>query len=160
MFSDSKIKPIDQLVDTLSSHPDRSIVFTNGCFDLLHVGHVDYLEQSKMLGNILVVGINSDNSVKKLKGQSRPIIVAPYRAALVAALGCVDFVTIFEEDTPLRLIEKIRPNVVTKGAGWREDEIVGGDFVKSYGGMVVPVPVKHYIHTGSIIGRILLTLSH
>lgn len=114
----------------------RRIVFTNGCFDLLHVGHVRYLQAARALGDELVVGVNSDASVKRLKGPDRPIQTENDRAEILAALACVSFTTLFTEDTPARLIEAVRPDILVKGGDWKIDQIVGGAFVQSYGGEV------------------------
>lgn len=114
----------------------RKIVFTNGCFDLLHVGHVRYLQEARKLGDFLVIGVNSDESVRRLKGPTRPIQNESDRAEILAAIGCVDATVIFEEDTPARLIEQIRPDILVKGGDWKIDQIVGGPFVQSYGGEV------------------------
>lgn len=115
---------------------NKKIVFTNGCFDILHVGHVRYLQQAKALGDLLFVGLNSDASVKKLKGESRPIQKEADRAEIMSALACVDFVSIFSEETPLELIKLVRPNILVKGGDWPIEQIVGGDFVQSIGGQV------------------------
>jgi D-beta-D-heptose 7-phosphate kinase/D-beta-D-heptose 1-phosphate adenosyltransferase len=117
------------------------IVFTNGCFDVLHAGHVRYLQQARAMGQTLVVGLNSDSSVHRLKGPTRPINPAEARAEVLAALACVDYVAIFDEDTPLRLIEAARPHVLVKGADYRPDEVVGREFVESQGGQVVLLPL-------------------
>lgn len=114
----------------------KKIVFTNGCFDLLHIGHVRYLQQAKSLGDLLVVGINSDASVQKLKGPTRPIQNENDRAEILSALACVDYVIIFSEETPLRLIMDIKPQILVKGGDWKISEIVGSDFVISRGGEV------------------------
>lgn len=114
----------------------KKIVFTNGCFDLLHIGHVKYLQQARALGDILVVGINSDSSVKKIKGPTRPLQNENDRAEILAALGCVDFTAVFSEETPLSLIQKVKPNILVKGGDWKISEIVGSDFVLAYGGDV------------------------
>ncbi len=114
----------------------KKIVFTNGCFDLLHVGHIRYLQEAKAQGDILVVAINSDESVKKLKGPERPLQNQNDRAEILAALAAVDFVTIFSELTPKEVIEAVKPDVLVKGGDWRVDQIIGGDFVQSYGGTV------------------------
>ncbi|WP_415063241.1 D-glycero-beta-D-manno-heptose 1-phosphate adenylyltransferase [Bdellovibrio sp.] len=115
----------------------KKIVFTNGCFDLLHVGHVRYLQEARALGDLLVVGVNSDTSVKSLKGPSRPVQVEADRAEILAALGAVDFTVIFTEDTPENLIQKVRPDILVKGGDWKIDQIVGAPFVMSYGGQVM-----------------------
>lgn len=114
----------------------RKIVFTNGCFDVLHAGHVHYLRQAKALGDILVVGINSDISVRRLKGAGRPVNAAKDRAEVLAALKSVDFVTVFSEETPLKLIRALRPDFLVKGGDWKPADIVGGSFVQTYGGRV------------------------
>lgn len=114
----------------------KKIVFTNGCFDLLHIGHVRYLQEARRQGDLLVVGVNSDRSVKALKGPQRPIQSETDRAEILAALGCVDFTVIFDEDTPEKLIHQVKPNVLVKGGDWKIDQIVGSDFVLSQGGEV------------------------
>ena len=111
-------------------------MFTNGCFDLLHAGHVEYLEKAKQLGDALIIGLNSDASVKRIKGPKRPITPVKDRLRVVAGLGAVDYVTIFSEDTPLQLIRAVRPHVLVKGADWKRDRIVGAEDVCSWGGKV------------------------
>lgn len=115
---------------------NKKIVFTNGCFDLLHVGHVRYLEEAKKLGDILIVGINTDLSVQKLKGPTRPIQNENDRAEILASLKAVDHTILFSEDTPLNLIQKIKPDVLVKGGDWKIEQIVGSDFVLKNGGTV------------------------
>ena len=111
------------------------IAFTNGCFDILHFGHVSYLQEAaKGKNRVLVVAINSDESVRTIKGEGRPIVPQKERAALIAALACVDYVTIFNEPTPLKVIETLKPDVLIKGADWKGKEVAGADFVKSHGG--------------------------
>jgi D-beta-D-heptose 7-phosphate kinase/D-beta-D-heptose 1-phosphate adenosyltransferase len=131
------------------------VVFTNGVFDLLHRGHAEYLEEARALGDHLVVGINSDGSVRRLKGPSRPIVPEAERAELVSALACVDLTVVFDDDTPLRLIEAVAPDVLVKGADWAEDAIVGREFVESRGGRVVRVEVREGLSTSAIIDRIV-----
>lgn len=114
----------------------KKIVFTNGCFDLLHVGHIRYLQEARRQGDLLVVGVNSDASTKRLKGPTRPVQNENDRAEILAALGCVDFSIIFEEDTPLELIKKVLPQVLVKGGDWKIDQIVGSDVVIANGGVV------------------------
>jgi D-beta-D-heptose 7-phosphate kinase/D-beta-D-heptose 1-phosphate adenosyltransferase len=116
---------------------NKKIVFTNGCFDLLHVGHVRYLQEAKKLGDVLVIGVNSDASIKRLKGPARPVQTEEDRAEILAALGCVDFTVIFTEDTPKNLIEAVKPDVLVKGGDWKIDQIVGSDFVLMNGGKVL-----------------------
>lgn len=114
----------------------KKLVFTNGCFDLLHVGHIRYLQEAKACGDLLFVGLNTDESVKKLKGPNRPIQNESDRAEIMAALGCVDFVCLFSEETPEQLIHQVRPQVLVKGGDWKIDQIVGSDFVIKNGGEV------------------------
>jgi rfaE bifunctional protein nucleotidyltransferase chain/domain len=133
----------------------KKIVFTNGCFDLLHAGHADYLNKAKSLGDILVVGINSDASVRRIKGEKRPILPQQMRAYLLDNLKPVDYVVIFEEDTPLELIKAIKPDVLVKGADWDLERIVGADFVLSYGGRVERIPFSFDISTSKVVERIL-----
>jgi len=132
----------------------RTVVFTNGVFDLLHPGHVRYLRQARALGDVLIVGVNSDRSVRALKGPSRPITSEEERAELVAALACVDAAVIFDEDTPWQLIAALQPDVLVKGADWAEDAIIGRDIVEARGGRVVRVPVERGYATTAIIDRI------
>jgi rfaE bifunctional protein nucleotidyltransferase chain/domain len=132
----------------------KSIVFTNGCFDIIHVGHLDTLQAAKALGDILIVGLNSDASVTRLKGAERPINSELNRALMLAALELVSAVVIFEEDTPLQLIELIAPNFLVKGGDWPENQIVGADFVKAYGGSVHSIPFKNDISTTAILKKI------
>jgi rfaE bifunctional protein nucleotidyltransferase chain/domain len=114
----------------------KKIVFTNGCFDLLHIGHVRYLQEAGSLGDILVVGVNSDRSVQVLKGPTRPIQNQNDRAEILAALACVDYTVIFDEQTPERLIHEVRPDILVKGGDWKISEIVGSDFILANGGQV------------------------
>jgi len=114
----------------------KKIVFTNGCFDIIHFGHATYLEKAKKSGDILIVGLNSDTSVRQLKGNSRPLIPQNERAALLAALESVDYVVIFNEDNPYKLISQVSPDVLVKGGDWHSNRIIGADFVKSRGGKV------------------------
>jgi rfaE bifunctional protein nucleotidyltransferase chain/domain len=131
-----ELSSIEKSLAALRSQ-NKKIVFTNGCFDLLHVGHVRYLQEARSLGDALVVGINSDASVKRLKGPTRPIQIENDRAEILAALGCVDFTVIFTEDTPENLIQKVRPDILVKGGDWKISDIVGAPFVQSYGGQVM-----------------------
>ncbi|HPI40517.1 MAG TPA: D-glycero-beta-D-manno-heptose 1-phosphate adenylyltransferase [Pseudobdellovibrionaceae bacterium] len=132
----------------------RKIVFTNGCFDLLHVGHTRYLKQAKSLGDFLVVGVNSDESVKKLKGPTRPLQNETDRAEILSSLQAVDFVLIFNEETPLTLIQKVKPDILTKGGDWKVNQIVGADFVMSYGGQVQSLQFVEDRSTTKIIEKI------
>ena len=130
------------------------IVFTNGVFDLLHRGHVEYLEDARRLGDRLVVGINSDASVRRLKGPTRPLVAEDERAELLAALESVDLVVRFGDDTPLALIEAVAPDVLAKGGDWALDRIVGREWVEARGGRVVSLPVREGWSTTSIVERI------
>lgn len=131
----------------------RKVVFTNGCFDLLHVGHVRYLKQAKSRGDLLVVGLNTDASVKKLKGPTRPIQNENDRAEILASLGCVDFVVLFDQETPLELIKKVQPDLLVKGGDWKPSQIVGSDFVMSYGGKVESLQFVDGKSTTNIIAK-------
>lgn len=132
----------------------RTIVFTNGVFDLLHPGHVRYLQDARALGDLLVVGLNADRSVRRNKGPERPVNQQEERAELLAALDCVDAVVLFEEDTPDQIIKLVQPDVLVKGADWAADAIVGRDTVESRGGRVVRVPVEQGYSTTAILERI------
>ena len=133
----------------------KKIAFTNGCFDLFHYGHVSYLESAKKSNRILVVGINSDASVRRIKGAKRPIITEKYRAALLAALECVDFVVVFPQDTPAKAIESIKPDVLIKGADWQGQPTVGSDFVRSHGGKVEYLKFIPGVSTTNLIETIV-----
>ncbi|MFA5087464.1 MAG: D-glycero-beta-D-manno-heptose 1-phosphate adenylyltransferase [Candidatus Omnitrophota bacterium] len=133
----------------------KKVVFTNGCFDILHFGHVSYLEAAKRNNRILVVGLNSDSSVRKIKGQKRPIVPQKERAVLVAALECVDLVTIFDEETPLKLIQFLRPDILVKGADWKGKEVVGSEVVKSAGGKIELISYMNKYSTTKIIESII-----
>lgn len=132
----------------------RTVVFTNGCFDILHAGHVSYLEASAGLGDVLVLGLNSDASVRQIKGEKRPVIGQDHRARVVAALSAVDHVVLFDEPDPELLIKTVCPDVLVKGADWPEDQIIGGDFVKAGGGRVERIVLEPDISTTLIIERI------
>lgn len=151
-----KIVPLDQLEQFIASHraTGERVVFTNGCFDLLHVGHVTYLQEAAQRGDVLVVAINTDASVKKLKGPTRPVIGEHDRAAMLAAMACVSYVTTFDADTPIELIERLRPDVLVKGGTYRPEEIVGYDFVTSYGGRVEVCSVVEGISTSNIVASL------
>ena len=132
----------------------ETVVFTNGCFDLLHVGHVRSLERARRQGDRLLVAVNSDASVRRQKGRGRPIVPARRRAEVLAALECVDWVVVFGEDTPLALIRSVRPDVLAKGGDWRLEEIVGRAEVQSWGGRVVRIPVVPGSRTTALVERI------
>ncbi|MBW1849288.1 MAG: D-glycero-beta-D-manno-heptose 1-phosphate adenylyltransferase [Deltaproteobacteria bacterium] len=148
---------LSDLIDRLNEHKknNQRIVFTNGCFDILHVGHVRYLSEAKAKGDILVVGLNSDASVRKIKEEQRPIISQGQRAEILVSLRCVDYVTIFDDADPLSLISAIKPDVLVKGADWQEDDIIGADVVKKNGGKVVRVSVVPDSSTSDIIQTII-----
>ena len=132
----------------------RTVVFTNGVFDLLHVGHLRYLQRARALGDALLVGINSDGSVRAVKGSGRPITPQDERAELLAALACVDGVVVFDEPTPHDLIAALGPDVLVKGADWAADAIVGRDLVEARGGRVVRIPLEAGHSTSALVERI------
>lgn len=153
----SKIVTKEQLVEQL--RPLRAggsrIVFTNGCFDLMHVGHTRYLQAAKALGDLLVVGVNTDDSVRSLeKAPDRPIVPEAQRAEVIAALGCVDFVVLFSEPDPKALITAVQPDVLVKGGDWSVDRIIGRDVVEARGGMVQTIPLVPGFSTTALIHRI------
>lgn len=130
------------------------LVFTNGCFDIIHRGHIEYLNQAKSLGKSLIIGLNSDASVRKIKGEGRPINNQTDRAFVLNNLKCVDAVIIFDEDTPYDLIKALRPDFLVKGGDWREEQIVGSDVVKNYGGKVYSLKYIDSYSTTNIIDKI------
>ena len=132
----------------------KKIVFTNGCFDLLHLGHVKYLEETKKKGDILIVGVNSDASMRRLKGSKRPIINQADRMGLIAALESTDFVVVFNEDTPLKLIKELKPDILAKGADWSAGDIVGNDIIMKAGGKVARIKLLKGRSTSGLIKRI------
>ncbi|OGU11171.1 MAG: bifunctional heptose 7-phosphate kinase/heptose 1-phosphate adenyltransferase [Geobacteraceae bacterium GWC2_58_44] len=155
--SDSKIKNLDVLAHVIAQERSRGkqVVFTNGCFDLLHVGHVKYLQKARELGDLLVVGLNSDASVKRLKGERRPLIEESERAHILAALDCIDYVVLFDEDTPLTLIEALAPAVLVKGGDYSIEGVVGREVVEAAGGRVELVQFVDGRSTSRIIDKIL-----
>ena len=144
---------VSQIVSQLKRE-GRKVAFTNGCFDLLHIGHLELLENARKLGDILIVGLNSDDSVRRLKGPQRPINTQLDRARILAALEVVDYVVIFNEDTPLELIQTIKPDFLIKGGDYSPDTIVGSAFVESYGGKVIVFPLVHGKSTSDLINTI------
>ena len=154
----------DELILHVAGHKrnGQAVVFTNGCFDLLHPGHIRCLEHARALGDpspgvgraVLVVAINSDSSVRQIKGHGRPVIPQDERAEILAALAMVDYVTIFDEPTPRELIARVLPNVLVKGGDWGPDEIVGREEVEAAGGRVVSVPIEPGFSTSAILERI------
>ncbi len=143
------------LCDSIREEPGIRIVFTNGCFDLMHVGHVRYLEEARGLGDWLIVGVNTDASVRGFKGPLRPIVEEHDRFEVLAALECVDYVVPFDTPDPLPLIRVVRPHVLVKGADWQEDQIVGADVVRAAGGVVVRIPLTPGKSTTTLIDRIV-----
>lgn len=134
---------------------NKKIVFTNGCFDILHAGHVDYLAKAKEMGDILVVGLNSDISTRSIKGDKRPIVPQNERAFILSNLKCVDFVTYFDEDTPYELISLLIPDILVKGADWSPENIVGRDIVEKNGGMIKTIEFVNFQSTTNIIKLVL-----
>ncbi len=152
-----KIQSLEALLNIVRSqrYANKQLVFTNGCFDLLHVGHVRYLDQARQLGDLLIIGLNSDRSVRSLgKGMDRPIVQEQERAEVLAALACVDFVTIFDEPHPLTVIQTLHPHVLVKGGDWLPEQIIGREFVEDHGGTVVSIPLVPHISTTHIVERI------
>jgi D-beta-D-heptose 7-phosphate kinase/D-beta-D-heptose 1-phosphate adenosyltransferase len=133
----------------------QRVVFTNGCFDILHRGHVEYLREAKQLGDVLIVAVNSDSSIRRLKGTLRPIMAEEDRTVVLAALEMVDYVTLFEEDTPIPLLQILHPDILVKGGDYREDEVVGSEVVREYGGEVVVTHKTDGVSTSEIIEQIL-----
>lgn len=149
-----KLLPRDEAFKFRTNHRTQNIVFTNGCFDILHVGHIRYLKEAAALGDILVVGLNSDDSVRRLKGEKRPINKSEDRAELLCALESVDYVFIFDEDTPYELIQRIQPDILVKGGDYNTDEVVGKDIVESRGGKVVLMQLVEGISTTHIVQQV------
>lgn len=147
---------LSKLSDSLRRNYEKRIVFTNGVFDLIHVGHVEYLSKAKALGDILVVGVNRDKSVRRLKGLGRPLQPERDRAKIVAAFQAVDYVVLFSEDTPEKLIKQIKPDILVKGADYKVSEIVGADFVKSYGGSVRRIRLSPDRSTSRLLKKLKL----
>ncbi len=150
------MKSLDELrsIAVQARRDGKAVVFTNGCFDLLHRGHVHILREAKALGDILIVGINTDRSVKEIKGPDRPVLLEADRAELVAAMEMVDYVALFDEPDPHKMIAAIRPSVLVKGGDWGAEEIVGSDIVKQDGGKVAVIPYLKGFSTTEIIERI------
>lgn len=146
-------KEIERIA-SIRSEGKQKVVFTNGCFDILHVGHIRYLKEAKALGDLLVVGLNSDKSVKRLKGESRPIMSEAERKEMLLALESVDFVLLFSEDSPLSLIQQVKPDVLVKGGDWQIDQIVGAGVVQAYGGEVKSLSFVDGKSTTNIIEKI------
>lgn len=152
----TKIKNINQLkkITAKLRKQGKKIVFTNGCFDLLHYGHVKYLQEAKKNGDILVVGINSDASLRRIKGKKRPLVNESDRLKTIAALESVDYVVKFNEDTPFNTIKAVEPDILIKGADWKKQDIVGGNFVSSYGGRIKAIKLIPGRSTTNLIRKI------
>lgn len=149
-----KILTLSEFLVQPARHALESIVFTNGCFDLLHAGHVDLLRRARSYGNVLIVGLNSDASVRRLKGPTRPITPLAERAYVLSSLECVDYVLPFGEDTPLELIRAVRPHVLIKGGDWPKNRIVGAEDVESWGGRVFSLELLPGYSTTAMVRRI------
>ena len=152
-----KLHDLDTLKTVILSlrRAGKRIVFTNGCFDILHVGHVRYLAAAKALGDILIVGLNSDRSVRQIKDPRRPVVPEDQRAEVLAGLQCIDYIVLFDAPDPLALIRALQPDVLVKGDDWPEEKIIGADLVKAAGGRVVRVTVVPDTSTNEIIARII-----
>ena len=144
---------IFEIVRNLKASGEK-IVFTNGCFDIIHAGHIKYLYEASELGDILIIGLNSDESVKKLKGKNRPINSELDRATVLSSLTIIDYIVIFQEDTPYKLIEHIKPDILVKGGDWKPEEIVGSDIVMKNGGIVKSLIFKEGFSTTDLIEKI------
>ncbi|GAX59782.1 ADP-heptose synthase, bifunctional sugar kinase /adenylyltransferase [Candidatus Scalindua japonica] len=153
----TKIKVLDELEEILNKHRGNNerIVFTNGCFDILHIGHIEYLKYSRQQGDILVIGLNTDSSVREQKGDTRPFVSEDERARLISALEDINYVVLFDELTPEKLIRRIKPDILVKGEDWKEKGVVGREFVESYGGKVILAPFVKDSSTTDIVQRIL-----
>jgi D-beta-D-heptose 7-phosphate kinase/D-beta-D-heptose 1-phosphate adenosyltransferase len=156
-IASEKVLSQAELVHALEERRRRgeTVAFTNGCFDILHAGHARFLQFARAQGDLLVVGLNSDESVKTIKGPSRPIVGERERASLLAALACVDYVVLFDEDTPAALINRVLPDILVKGEDWREKGVVGREAVEARGGKVVLAPLVEGLSTTAVVKRIL-----
>ena len=152
-----KIKEREELLRIIKDlkRKGKRIVFTNGCFDLLHIGHIRYLEEAKTLGDVLIIGVNSDSSVRKLKGPDRPILPEEERAEILSSLECVDYITTFDELDPINLITSLQPDVLVKGGDWTKEQVVGSEVVERSGGEVVIIPFVQGASTSNQIEIIL-----
>jgi len=151
-----KLKTWDEIARTVKElkAAGEKLVFTNGCFDIIHAGHVQYLEEAKALGDILIIGLNSDSGVKRIKGDDRPVNSELDRAIVLSAFSAIDYIVLFQEDTPLDLINLIKPDILVKGGDWPVDKIVGADIVKANGGQVKTLQFKAGNSTTNIIEKI------
>jgi D-glycero-beta-D-manno-heptose 1-phosphate adenylyltransferase len=148
---------IDELVEIRKQlkSQNKKVVFTNGCFDILHAGHVDYLNKSKELGDVLILGLNSDSSIRNIKGEKRPVVPQSERAFILSNLKAVDYVTIFDEDDPYEVIKKVVPDILVKGADWKIENIIGRDVVEKAGGKVETIEFVNMQSTTNIIKTVL-----
>ena len=151
MKYDEKIFRSESFIPPMNS---KSIVFTNGCFDILHPGHMDYISRCKEYGETLVIGLNSDSSIMRIKGKDRPINDFSFRSLMLSYIDVVDYIVEFDQDTPLELIKIIKPNILIKGGDYSIEKIIGSDFVNSYGGKVLTIPIIHDFSSSTIIRRI------
>jgi rfaE bifunctional protein nucleotidyltransferase chain/domain len=156
-IASKKYKTLDDIVRIRQelSLKGKRLVFTNGCFDILHLGHVRYLNHARTLGDILVVGVNSDLSVRRIKGNARPLVPEMERVEVLAALECIDYVFLFDDQTPQKIIEAIVPDILVKGSDWKLQDVVGRDVVEKNGGAVLTIPVVEGFSTTAIILTVL-----
>ncbi|MCM8785885.1 MAG: D-glycero-beta-D-manno-heptose 1-phosphate adenylyltransferase [Candidatus Omnitrophica bacterium] len=151
-----KVKTIEEIkkISLKLKREGKTIVFTNGCFDIIHPGHIRVLKKAKSMGDILIVGLNSDKSIRMIKGKGRPIIDQKGRCEILSCFSMVDYVVIFEEKTPKKLIKTILPNFIIKGGDYKEEEVIGKDIIKKYGGKVIIVPLYKKYSTTNLIRKI------
>jgi rfaE bifunctional protein nucleotidyltransferase chain/domain len=149
-----QISDLKKIVD-LAKSTDKKVVFTNGCFDIIHGGHIEFLEKAKALGDILILGLNSDESVRGIKGEGRPIKTQDERANILSALKYVNYITIFDEATPENLIREIRPDILVKGNDYKVDDVVGKEIVEGYGARVELIPIVKGLSTTNTVEQIL-----
>lgn len=156
-MTQSNILPLKELIKirAVLKSENKKVVFTNGCFDILHAGHVDYLVKAKEQGDILIVALNSDKSVRRIKGEKRPIVPEDQRAFIISQLKCVDYVTFFDEDTPEKTIQTLVPDILVKGSDWKIENIIGRDIVEENGGSVVTIDFVTNTSSSGIIESIL-----
>lgn len=152
----TKLKPLEIIKNEIKAlqQQGKKIVFTNGCFDILHAGHVDIFQQARNLGDALVVAVNSDISIKKIKGEKRPVVPQAQRMQVLAALEAIDYVVIFDEENPLKIIKEIQPDILVKGGDWPVETIVGREIVEKKGGKVLSIPLMEGISTTNIIEEV------
>lgn len=150
-----RVISLEELLKVRKGWGTKKVVFTNGCFDLLHIGHIHCLKEAKKLGDLLIVGLNSDSSVRKIKGENRPIVPQEERATILASLEMVDYVCIFDEDTPYHIISLLQPDYIVKGGDWEPEEVVGKGIVEGRGGEVVTVEIVEEKSTRGLIQKIL-----